>query len=131
VTSSGAPKGVVLVVDDDENMRALAAWVLDHLGYRAVQADSTKTALGLLRQALDRKERFAAVILDLWMPGGPTGDEALALLRGIDPDLKAFVMSGDGDDPRMRDPAGHGFLGAISKTRLHETLPRALEGLVP
>jgi CheY-like chemotaxis protein len=119
----------ILVVDDDENLRVIAEWVLRRLGYGIVGTDTATAAIDLYRQSLERGERFAAVILDLSIPGGMPGSEAIAVLRKLDPKVAAFVMSGDIDDPRMRNPFDYGFLAAISKTHLHETLLRALEKL--
>lgn len=120
-------RGRVLVLDDDENMRLLAQWALGRLGYGMVGAETTAAAIDLCREALGRGEHFAAVILDLNLPGGRGGTEALAALRELDPTVPAFVMSGDVDDPRMLDCSAYGFRGAISKTRLHVTLPAVLE----
>ena len=124
---TGTTRGTILVVDDDENVRLLAQWLLGRLGYATVGAETAAVALELSRQALARGERFAAVILDLCIPGSMAGAEALAALRELDPEVPAFVMSGDIDDPRMRNFAAYGFQGAISKTLLQETLPTALK----
>jgi DNA-binding NtrC family response regulator len=123
-----APRGSILMVDDDENVLLLAQWILGRLGYRMVGADTAEAGIDLYRRAMESGERFAAVILDLWIPGGMPGERAISVLRELDPAVAAFVMSGNPDDPRMRDSARYGFRGAISKTCLHESLPAALQG---
>lgn len=119
-------KRAVLVIDDDENVRMLARWILERLGCRVAVAGSADSGIAQYREALERRERFDAVVTDLTLPGAAGGSEILASLRAIDPEVVAFVMSGDDDDPRMRDWAAHGFAGAIAKSRLHETIPLAL-----
>lgn len=121
-----APRGTILVIDDDENVMLLAQWILGRLGYQMVGVETADAGIDLYRRALENGERFAAVILDLWIPGGMSGRRAIAVLRELDPEVAAFVMSGDPDDPCMRNCTEHGFLDSISKTCLHETLPAAL-----
>jgi len=66
-------------------------------------------------QAHGSGQAFAAVILDLTVPGGMGGKEALARLLEIDPQVKAIVSSGYSDDPIMADFQKYGFSGVIAK----------------
>jgi DNA-binding response OmpR family regulator len=64
-----APKGVereiepILVVDDDEDIRAFLREALLEWGYRVVCADDGDDAMAIARQVVP-----AAIILDLWLP---------------------------------------------------------------
>ena len=62
-TSSKTP--LVMVVDDDEDMREAMRGYLEETGRRVVTAGDGDTALQVLRQGL----RPSLILLDLWMPG--------------------------------------------------------------
>ncbi|GAA0475382.1 hypothetical protein Ade02nite_41480 [Paractinoplanes deccanensis] len=55
---------VVLVADDDEDVRDLMTFKLERAGFRVIAADNGATALDLVRSS-----RPDAVILDIDMPG--------------------------------------------------------------
>jgi CheY-like chemotaxis protein len=61
------------------------------------------------------RERFDAVILDLTLPGGMGGKEALKKLIEIDPTVNAIVSSGYAMDATMSRYQDFGFRGVISK----------------
>jgi CheY-like chemotaxis protein len=125
MTRDSAPVKILLM-DDEESVRAIAGRTLKQMGYTVDDAVSGEEAVGLYRRALERGERYAAVILDLNVPGGMGGLAALARLRAIDPQVKAFVCSGFEDDPVMLDYAAHGFSGAIAKPFRFEDMATAL-----
>ncbi|MFZ0051609.1 MAG: response regulator, partial [Desulfobaccales bacterium] len=58
---------------------------------------------------------FAAVILDLTIPGGMGGKETIEKLLMIDPQIKAIVSSGYSDDQVMADFQEYGFSEVIAK----------------
>jgi DNA-binding NarL/FixJ family response regulator len=53
--------------------------------------------------------------MDLTIPGGMGGKEAIERLREIDPGIKAIVSSGYSNDPIMSEYRKYGFRGVISK----------------
>ena len=58
---------------------------------------------------------FAAVLVDLTVPGGMGGKETAAALRAIDPAVKVIVSSGYSDDPVMADFRSYGFHDVVPK----------------
>jgi DNA-binding NarL/FixJ family response regulator len=58
---------------------------------------------------------FDAVVMDLAIPGGMGGREAIRRLRAIDSDVRAIVVSGYSEDPILSDPEHFGFRGRIRK----------------
>ncbi len=66
-------------------------------------------------EAQEAGQAFDAVILDLTVPGGMGGKEALENLLKIAPQLKAIVSSGYSDDPVMADFERYGFSGIMPK----------------
>jgi two-component system cell cycle sensor histidine kinase/response regulator CckA len=122
VTESAGPltqaisgTGRVLVVDDEEAIRALVDFTLSHLGYEVVQAATALEGVNIYRERFEAGERFHAVILDLTLPGGMGGKEALKKLIEIDPTVNAIVSSGYATDATMSRYQDFGFRGVIAK----------------
>lgn len=113
-------------MDDDETIRLLARITLRRLGYGLEEAGTVDEAVARYRRALEGGEKFVAVILDLSIPGGRGGTEAVRLLRELDPDVKAFVSSGNSEDPAIRDPRRFGFRGVLAKPFTYEDVAAAL-----
>ncbi len=68
--------------------------------------------------------------MDLTIPGGIGGQEAVQWLLSIDPDLRCIVSSGYSDDPIMADFRRWGFRGVMRKPYRMEELARALEAVL-
>jgi PAS domain S-box-containing protein len=107
--------GRVLIVDDEEAIRVLVDFTLSHLGYEVYQAATALEGVNIYQQKLEAGERFDAVILDLTLPGGMGGKEALKKLIEIDPTVNAIVSSGYATDATMSRYQDFGFRGVIAK----------------
>ena len=107
--------GRVLIVDDEEAIRALVEFTLSHLGYEVSEAETAMDGVNLYREKLESGERFDLVILDLTLPGGMGGKEALKRLIEIDPTVNAIVSSGYAMDATMSRYQDFGFRGVIAK----------------
>jgi signal transduction histidine kinase/ActR/RegA family two-component response regulator len=115
VTEMISGSGRVLIVDDEEAIRALVEFTLDRLGYQVTQAEDALTGVEIYRKKLAAGERFDVVILDLTLPGGMGGKEALKRLIEIDPTVNAIVSSGYAMDATMSRYQDFGFRGVIAK----------------
>jgi len=80
----------VLVVEDDEPLRELAATVLTNAGYRVIQARDAEAALRMLQ---DPEPEIHLLLTDVIMPG-KNGAELLALAEVFRPNLRSLFMSG-------------------------------------
>jgi two-component system, cell cycle sensor histidine kinase and response regulator CckA len=89
-TPPGA-RGTILVVDDEPQVRALAARALAEDGFDVLQAPDAITALALLQDPLGA--RVALVVTDIVMPG-LQGHELGRLLHHLMPTLPVLYMSG-------------------------------------
>ena len=69
----------------------------------------------MYREKLEAGERFDLVILDLTLPGGMGGKEALKKLIELDPTVNAIVSSGYATDATMSRYQDFGFRGVIAK----------------
>ncbi|MDX1764047.1 MAG: CHASE domain-containing protein [bacterium] len=123
-------KGRILVMDDERSVLSVAQAMLSKLGYEVVTANGGDAAITLYRRALKAKEPFDAVIMDLTIPGGMGGREAVVELRQIDRNLKAIVSSGYSDDPVMADLRSHGFDALLSKPYGLEQMSQVLHHLL-
>jgi CheY-like chemotaxis protein len=107
--------GRVLVVDDEEAIRMLVDFTLTRLGYEVTAAETATRGIEIYGEALSRGRRFDLVILDLTLPGGIGGKEALKSLIEIDPLVNAVVSSGYAMDATMSRYEDFGFRGVIAK----------------
>jgi PAS domain S-box-containing protein len=112
-TTTGS--GRVLIMDDDAIIRELAGGMLTSLGYEVSFAEDGETAILSYKQAMDNKTPFNIVILDLTVPGGMGGKEAVRKILETDPDAKIIVSSGYSTDPVMSEYKKHGFCGVVTK----------------
>jgi len=82
--------GTVLLVDDDEMVREMAAAMLTRLGFTVLEAKDGIEAVEVFRQ---RQDEIRCVLSDLTMPC-MNGWETLTALRNIVPDLPVILASG-------------------------------------
>ncbi len=107
--------GRVLLMDDEERIRELAGEMLAILGFEVVMAQDGAEAVELYRAHLNSSNPFTLVIMDLTVPGGLGGAEAIKLLLEMDPNVKAIVSSGYSNDPIMSEYKRYGFSGVVGK----------------
>jgi CheY-like chemotaxis protein len=90
--------GSVLVADDEELVRAMAARMLTRLGFTSVPVRDGAEALQVLRE---RHGEFALAVLDVVMPG-LTGEEVLAALKRYGDETPVVLVSAFGS-PELRE----------------------------
>lgn len=95
---SGGSETILLVEDDDE-VRATAFNLLTDLGYTIVQAADAEQALNLLERGQD----FDLLFTDVVMPGEITGHELAEKLRAMRPDVPVLFTSGFVQDSIVHD----------------------------
>jgi PAS domain S-box-containing protein len=113
-SASDGPKRV-LFMDDEEVLQELVGAMLNYLGYEVECAADGNQALEKYAQAKAAGQPFDVVMVDLTVPGGMGGYEAVQRLLAMDPDVKAIVSSGYSNDPIMAEFQLHGFKGVIAK----------------
>lgn len=105
----------ILLMDDEKGILETVGEMLEYLGHQVLPAFDGERAIKLYRQAMESGNPFDIVIMDLTVPGGMGGQEAIAYLRDIDPNVKAIVSSGYANDPIMADYERFGFCGVVTK----------------
>ena len=81
---------MILVVEDDDDVRALTARLLMDLGYRVIQASEAASA----ERALAGEALVDLVLSDVVLPGGTNGFDFAKHVGAIYPNLKIIFMSG-------------------------------------
>ncbi|HEX05101.1 MAG TPA: PAS domain S-box protein, partial [Bacteroidetes bacterium] len=99
----GSEGGRVLLMDDEESVRDVATMMLGKLGFEATTVNDGIDVLDTYRAASESGNPFDIVIMDLTIPGGQGGEEAIRDLLEYDPDVRAIVSSGYSNDPVMAD----------------------------
>jgi len=118
--------GHILVMDDEEIIRSVVGDILKAVGYSVGFARDGREMLESYAAAKNNGAPFDAVIMDLTIPGGMGGKEAIGKLLERDPFAKAIVSSGYSTDPVMANYAHYGFLAAVSKPFRIEEICRCL-----
>jgi two-component system, cell cycle sensor histidine kinase and response regulator CckA len=124
-------RGRILLMDDEELVRRAAGRILTRLGFDMTAARDGAEAVTLYESALETGMPFDAVIMDLTVPGGLGGKEAVSRIRRIDPGVRAIASSGYSNDPVMADFRLHGFAGALPKPYQVDDLGNTLRRVLP
>ncbi len=85
---------VVLVVEDDHDLRALVVRILRSLDYRVLEANSGAPALEILQSPTE----VDLLLTDVMLPEGMSGNELVGLALRVRPDLHVLYMSGYTED---------------------------------
>jgi CheY-like chemotaxis protein len=121
-----AAAGTVLVVDDEDEMRAVAVLALDQAGFQTLQARDGLEALDLLQRHPDR---VALIVMDLTMPV-MDGEETCRELRRRGVATPILLTSGFDEAEVMGRLADLGLAGFLQKPfRLAELVARARRAL--
>jgi PAS domain S-box-containing protein len=95
----GSPAETILVVEDDEDVRAYTVGLLRELSYRVIEAPDGFAALKLIER---RAQPISLLLTDVVMPG-MSGSELADAARATQPDLKVLFTSGYTRDAIMRE----------------------------
>jgi len=119
--------GRILLMDDEETVRKLLSTMLESFGYSVVAKANGVDTLTCFKVELDAQNSFAAIILDLTVPGGIGGREVAEEMRKVDLNVPIFVVSGYAADPIIANPQEFGVTASISKPFKRSELMEVLE----
>lgn len=108
--------GKILVMDDNDMLRSTISSILVVAGNTVENTDEGSKAIKLYKKAMKTGKPFDLVIMDLTIPGGMGGKEAVEKLLKIDPNAHVIVSSGYSNDPVISNYKEYGFCGYIAKT---------------
>lgn len=120
-------EGTVLVVDDEESVRAVARDTLERAGFKIVTAPDGREGLKLFEEI---ESQLSLVILDLTMPH-LGGEEVFRKIRRLKSDMPVILISGYNEHELSSRFAGKGLAGFVQKplrpANLLVTVKQALE----
>jgi PAS domain S-box-containing protein len=96
----------VLIVDDEPTIRLLVTEVLEDLGYSAIEAADSVSALKVLRSDV----RIDLLVTDVGLPGGMNGRQMVDAAREDRPGLKVLFITGYAENAAIgRTPLERGM----------------------
>ncbi|KAB2943496.1 MAG: PAS domain S-box protein [Hyphomicrobium sp.] len=117
---------LVLVVEDNPELRALTLDRLKCLGYRVIEADGGPAALAILEAG----EPIDLIFSDVIMPGGITGNELAAAARERNPAIKILLTSGYDAELAVEADTMADDLKVLRKPYKQADLARALRDIL-
>ena len=118
--------GTILVVDDDDTVRAALDMALTTLGYKVILASNGAEAIELFDR---RRDKIRAVVLDMVMPG--MGGRATYLaLRERRADLPVVLISGYAMNEEVQAILDLGVRVFVQKPCTIDEIGRALAGVL-
>jgi len=115
VDSSLPGAGRLLVVDDEEIVQKVLMEMLRLSGYTVDTAFEGSEGKEKYLAAMNAGTPYDLVIMDLTIPGGMGGKEAVQEILTLDPAAKVIASSGYSTDPIMARYQEYGFKGRITK----------------
>lgn len=120
--------GAVLIIDDEEGIRAVLQAILSSIDIETLEAADAKTALEVLS---NNKDSIVACMLDMNLEDS-YGEDLYDKLRAISPELKVFAMSGIFGEEIKERLGDREIAGLISKpfstSQLIDTVQTGIEG---
>jgi len=122
VTETPDSSGTVLIVEDDDAVRAVTTRALARFGYSVLTAAGGEEALRIARE---HAGKIDLLLTDVMMPG-MNGVQVAAMIAEISPGIRVFYMSGYAD----RDLVGKGLLDPDTHFLQKPFTPQELGGRV-
>ena len=134
-TGSRSPfRARVLFMDDETAIRSMATIFMERIGYDCDVVVDGAEAVRKYGEAIAAGRKYEVVIMDLTVPGGMGGREAMERLVRLDPAVCAIVSSGYSRDPVMANYRAFGFQGILPKPygldQLTKVVGTVLDGVV-
>jgi hemerythrin-like metal-binding protein/PAS domain S-box-containing protein len=114
--------GTVLVVDDEDALRAIAGSLLCRLGFKVLEARDGQEALEVFEA---NQDRIQLILMDLTMPR-MDGEEAFRELRRAGARMPIILSSGFGPEEALQRFNGKGLAGFLQKPYRFQTLVDAV-----
>ncbi len=121
--------GRILVLEDEPLVQNFLRRMLTRWGYDVEVVADGRLAVERYVEQMRSGNRFDCLIMDLTIPGGMGGRQAMAEILTHDPRARAIVASGYSDDPTIAHFHDAGFAAALAKPFLPADLARALKAV--
>jgi CheY-like chemotaxis protein len=118
--------GTILLAEDEDQVRLIAATMLNKLGFRVIEASNGKEALELWRKnAAD----ITLVLTDVGMPV-MNGYKLFRKLKKLKPDLPIIISSGFGDGDVTSRISREDLAGLIGKPYSFDNFQEVLKSVL-
>lgn len=116
----------ILVMDDEEIVRNIIKAMLIKMGFDVILAKDGAEAVKVYADSYHSQAPVDLIILDLTIPGGMGGKDAVKKILEINPDAKVVVSSGYSNDPIMARYKEFGFCSAIEKPFMFQYVKKTI-----
>lgn len=127
IVGAGLQSARILIMDDDLQICVIAHKMIKLFGYDSFAVHDGETAVRKYESAIKEGKPFDLILMDLTIPGGMGGKEAIIKILDIEPDAKAIVVSGYSNDPVLANYRDYGFSGMLVKPFKMEQLKEAID----
>lgn len=107
--------GQILIMDDEEFIIELTSEMLKNMGYEVLTAKNGKEVGIICEKLFKSNQKIDAAILDLTIPGGIGGKDAVNIISKYFPDIPVLASSGYSEDPIISNPELYGFTDSLRK----------------
>ncbi len=125
-----AHDGRILVMDDEESVLEVTKAILGEIGFDVEVVRDGEEAVDLYAERRLQGRGFDVVIMDLTVPGGLGGKDAIKRLKALDPNARAVVSSGYSNDPVMSRYKEYGFCARVTKPYGVDQLTKVLNRIL-
>jgi PAS domain S-box-containing protein len=105
----------IMIMDDESLVRIMTQRMLEQSGHEVVLAENGAEAVQFYKESLQNGPSIDLIIMDLNIPGGMGGKDAVQEILRINPEAKVIVESGYSNDPVMANYQEYGFKASIAK----------------
>ncbi len=116
----------ILIIDDEEAVRAMTARIVESFGYRAIEASSGAEAIRIYRSSF---KEIAVIITDMMMPG-LDGTATIKAIREINSQARIIAVSGIGANSEPALAQGRGAAVFLQKPYTAKSILWALENIL-
>jgi PAS domain S-box-containing protein len=127
IAASSKPR--VLLMDDEQMILDLVAKMLEHLGFEVKTAKDGAQAIAAYTKGRSAGFLYDIVIMDLVVPNGVGGVDAVHTLRKINPNIKVIASTGHLDHPAVQNPEKYGFIAVLEKPYKLDKLSQVLDAV--
>ncbi len=120
-------KGKILLMDDSKFIREVTGEMLKEIGY---DVDFAKDGVEAVKLYKNNKNYYDLFIMDLTIPGGKGGKWTIDIIKKLNPEIKAIVISGYANDPVISNYSDYGFDGYLIKPFEIEDLSKTVYDII-
>lgn len=120
----------ILLMDDEQMILDIVSRMLGHLGYEVTTCTDGSQAIAAFAKAKSHGEPFDIVMMDLVIPNGVGGQDAVHTIKKIDPGARVVASSGHLEHPVMLDHMKFGFSAVLEKPYKLEKLQQVIEAVI-